>query len=118
MDGSAERGNGAQPGRPTRLRRVVVTGATGLLGSNVVGELLDRGVEVVAIVRNDDRARRVLGDRDGLHQVVGDVLSADALIPVLRGAEAVVHTAAYFRAYYQPGYDTSLPEYNVPDGGH
>jgi dihydroflavonol-4-reductase len=110
MDASALVGNGAQPGRPTRLRRVVVTGATGLLGSNVVGELLDRGVEVVAIVRNDERARRLLGDRDGLHRVVGDVLSADALIPVLCGAEAVVHTAAYFREYYQPGYDLSLLE--------
>jgi dihydroflavonol-4-reductase len=110
MSGSARGGDGAQLGRPTRLHRVVVTGSTGLLGSNVVGEFLDRGVEVVAIVRDDDRARRLLGDRDGLQRVVGDVLSADALIPVLRGADAVVHTAAYFREYYQRGYDPLLLE--------
>lgn len=92
------------------LRRVAVTGATGLLGSAVVAELLSRGIEVVAIVRNAPRARRLLGECAGLHLVVGDVLNARALEPALNGADAVIHTAAYFREYYQPGFDAALLE--------
>jgi dihydroflavonol-4-reductase len=112
MDGSGIPSSRPRPGRPKKsgLRRVVVTGATGLLGAGVVDELLNRGIDVVAVVRSDDRARRLLGDRDGLRLVVGDVLSADALIPAMRGADAVVHAAAYFREYYQPSYDRSLLE--------
>jgi dihydroflavonol-4-reductase len=109
-------GRRAQPlsGRPAVttnvLRRVVVTGATGLLGGSVVAELLARRIDVVAIVRDRDRARRMLGDHDGLHLVVGDVLNADALTPALQGADAIIHTAAYFREYYQPGFDPVLLE--------
>lgn len=110
MNRSATPSNSERPGRPTSLRRVVVTGASGLLGGSVVQELLDRGIEVLAIVRDQDRARQRLGDRDGLRLVVANILDADGLIPVLRGADAVVHTAAYFREYYQPGYDSSLLE--------
>lgn len=93
-----------------RIRRVVVTGATGLLGGSVVGELLARGIEVVAIVRSEDRARRALGDHDGIDRVVADILDTDSLAPALRGADAVIHTAAYFREYYQPGSDLTVLE--------
>jgi|SRR5271163_2703652 len=92
------------------IRRVVVTGATGLLGGSVVGELLARGIDVVAIVRSEDHARRALGDHDGIHLVVGDVLDTNAWAPALRGADAIIHTAAYFREYYQPGFDPLVLE--------
>jgi nucleoside-diphosphate-sugar epimerase len=97
-------------GGANRLQRVAVTGATGLLGGSVVRELLSRGVDVVAVVRDRDRARQVLGENDRLHLVVGDVLNAEALMPALHGADAVIHTAAYFREYYQPGFDPALLE--------
>ena len=97
-------------GTPNVLRRVVVTGATGLLGGSVVAELLARSINVVAIVRDRDRARRALGDHDRLQLVVGDVINADALIPALHDADAIIHTAAYFREYYQPRFDPSLLE--------
>lgn len=43
--------------------RVAVTGATGTIGSAVVGALLARGDEVVALSRDADRARERLGAR-------------------------------------------------------
>jgi uncharacterized protein len=43
--------------------RVVVTGATGVLGHALVGALLARGDEVVALSREADHARQALGDR-------------------------------------------------------
>jgi uncharacterized protein YbjT (DUF2867 family) len=43
-----------------------VIGATGHVGSEIVRGLLDRGDEVAALVRDPDKARRALGERDGL----------------------------------------------------
>src|SRR6516165_7581284 len=43
--------------------RVAVTGATGVLGRALFAGLLARGDEVVALSRDADRARLVLGDR-------------------------------------------------------
>lgn len=93
---------------PRQLRRAVVTGATGLLGSNIVRQLLADGTEVVAVVRDSERARRLLPVGDGLRLVTGDVTRIDTVRPALAGADAIFHTAAYFREYYQPGYDPDL----------
>ena len=43
--------------------RVVVTGATGLIGRALAGALLERGDEVVALSRDASRVRQALGDR-------------------------------------------------------
>ncbi|HEX6754717.1 MAG TPA: NAD-dependent epimerase/dehydratase family protein [Mycobacteriales bacterium] len=91
-------------------RRIVVTGATGLLGSNVVARLLADGVEVVAFVRDKTKADRTLPASDRLSIVVGDVTDVDSVVPALPGADAVVHTAAYFREYYGPDVDEDLME--------
>lgn len=90
--------------------RTVVTGATGLLGSNVVRALLDGGGEVVAVVRDLDRAATLLPRAPQLHLVRGDVTDPAALTGagVFTGADALVHTAAYFREYYEPGADPAL----------
>jgi uncharacterized protein (TIGR01777 family) len=42
--------------------RIVVTGATGLIGRRVVQILVEQGVEVIAFVRDVDRARTMLGE--------------------------------------------------------
>jgi uncharacterized protein YbjT (DUF2867 family) len=44
-----------------------VIGATGRVGSEIVRGALERGDAVVALVRDADKARRVLGGTDGLH---------------------------------------------------
>jgi uncharacterized protein (TIGR01777 family) len=41
--------------------RVVLTGATGLIGRALIGALRDRGDEVIALSRDADRAREALG---------------------------------------------------------
>jgi uncharacterized protein (TIGR01777 family) len=42
--------------------RVIVTGATGLIGGRITEILVEKGVEVVAFARNVEKARKVLGD--------------------------------------------------------
>ncbi|OWY63018.1 hypothetical protein B7486_55345, partial [cyanobacterium TDX16] len=76
--------------------RVLVTGATGHLGSFVVRELLAEGHEVRALVRDPARLERAgLGDvLDRIEPVRGDVGDAASVRAALADREAVVHAAA------------------------
>lgn len=68
---------------------VVVTGASGFVGSALCADLLARGARVRAVVRD---ARRAPAGTDPV--VVGDLDDAPALRRAMHGAEAVVHLAA------------------------
>jgi dihydroflavonol-4-reductase len=70
---------------------VVVTGAAGHLGGNLVRALLDRGRRVRALVHQDRRALEGLD----LEIVEGDVRDPRSLQRALEGAEVVYHTAAH-----------------------
>ena len=93
--------------------KVFVTGSTGLLGNNLVRTLDAAGNSVVGLVRSEARGRRLLGDT-GARLVKGDMRDVQAFAWALDGCEAVFHTAAYFREYYQPGdHEEALEEINV-----
>lgn len=95
----------------TPPRTTLVTGATGLLGSNIVRVLLGLGAEVTALVRDADRARQLLPRSGGLRIIEGDVTRPETYLTALPGCAAVFHTAAYFREYSQPaGPDLDLLE--------
>ena len=64
--------------------RITVLGATGRTGRLVVAELLRRGHEVVAVVRDAARAP------EGVEPVVGDVRDGRVLARAVEGAGAVV----------------------------
>jgi dihydroflavonol-4-reductase len=70
---------------------VVVTGASGHLGSNLVRELLERGESVRALVRKRDPESLVGLD---IEQVEGDVRDRDSLEAAFKGADIVYHLAA------------------------
>jgi uncharacterized protein len=72
------------------VMRVVVTGATGLIGRALVKALGDRGDEVVALSRDADRARQTLGERIQAH-AWPDPAGAPPPEAALAGADAVVH---------------------------
>ena len=70
--------------------RVVLTGATGLIGRALIGALRDRGDEVVALSRDERRAREVLGA--GVEaRVWANPTQEPAPEAGLAGADAVVH---------------------------
>ncbi|MET9519421.1 NAD-dependent epimerase/dehydratase family protein [Streptomyces sp. NPDC002994] len=96
-----------KPARPG-LGAVLVTGATGLLGNAVVTRLLAAGTQVTAVVRDAERARAQLPHHRALRLVTGDVTDIGSYKDALPGMDAVIHTAAYFREYYQPGHDLKL----------
>ncbi len=74
--------------------RVFVTGATGFIGGSVVRQLLARGDEVVALVRDPGRARHLTDA--GVAVVRGDVTDRASLVEPMTGADAIVHLAAWY----------------------
>lgn len=56
----------ARPVPDERTMQTAVIGATGRVGREIVRGVLARGDAVVALVRDPDKARRVLGEPDGL----------------------------------------------------
>ncbi len=68
--------------------RVLVTGATGFIGSHLVPELVDRGHDVVAMTR--DPAKYVAPA--GVEVVEGDVLDPDLRLPPVDAAYYLVHS--------------------------
>ncbi|MEW6733958.1 MAG: SDR family oxidoreductase [Acidobacteriota bacterium] len=82
--------------------KVLVTGSTGLLGNNLVRQLSKRGDQVISLVRSEKKGKWLLGDTNTT-LVVGDMRNIAGFAEMLNGCEAVFHTAAYFREYYQPG---------------
>jgi dihydroflavonol-4-reductase len=73
--------------------RILVTGADGLLGSNLVRVLLDRGHEVRALVQ---KGRQTI-TLDGLEidRVEGDILVPESLKKAAEGVEGIFHVAAH-----------------------
>jgi dihydroflavonol-4-reductase len=76
------------------VQSCAVTGANGFVGSQVVRELLRRGVEVTALVGAD----RNNGSLDGLPVKLRelDLLHRDGVRRALAGNDAIVHTAACY----------------------
>jgi nucleoside-diphosphate-sugar epimerase len=70
--------------------KAFVTGATGFLGGRLTQKLLERGDEVVALVRRRDV------DLGGARIVHGDLSDVDLLRDAMRGCDAVFHAAARY----------------------
>jgi nucleoside-diphosphate-sugar epimerase len=77
--------------------RVLLTGATGYIGTAVLEALVALGHEVVGAVRDPSRAQLVL-DRGG-EPVVADLAAPDAMQELAHSADGVIHLAS-------PGDDT------------
>jgi len=72
--------------------KVVLTGATGFIGSHVLSELQSHGHEVTAVVRDDAHATTVAAR--GATPAVADLYDRPALESLLRGADGAIHTAS------------------------
>ncbi len=93
--------------------KALVTGSTGLLGNNLVRLLIEQGHQVKGLIRSRKKAKRLLADLD-VELVKGDMRLVTEFAPELDGCDAVFHTAAYFREYYQPGdHVEALEEINI-----
>ncbi len=79
-----------------------VTGATGLLGNNLVRLLAERGVRTKALVRSRAKAAQQFAGLE-IEIVEGDMTDVASFRPALRDVDVLFHTAAYFRDSYKGG---------------
>jgi dihydroflavonol-4-reductase len=72
--------------------KVLVTGATGFVGSALVRKLLGRGYDVVALVRKDGDHRNL--DGLGVETATGDLRDMESLRRAMKGCDGAYHAAA------------------------
>ncbi|HSX95896.1 MAG TPA: NAD(P)H-binding protein, partial [Streptomyces sp.] len=81
----------------TQTQKLLVTGATGTVGRQVVAELLARGHAVRALTRDASRAAFPAE----VEVVQGDLAEPDSLVPALHGVTGV-HLITFGGAYFAP----------------
>ncbi|MFT4664100.1 MAG: dihydroflavonol-4-reductase [Polaribacter sp.] len=72
--------------------KILVTGADGMLGSNLVRELLNRGHKICAFLLPDSEAPTLQGL--DIEFTYGNILDLNQLTFAAKGCDAVIHTAA------------------------
>lgn len=74
--------------------KVLVLGATGQLGTNLIRALLDRGEQVRALIRPSSAATTLMGL--DIERVSGDLNDAASIAQACRGVSVVYHAAGYY----------------------
>lgn len=74
--------------------KVLITGATGLVGSAVARELLSEGHEVSALYRKNSDRNLLLDIASRIQWIEGDILDITSLEVATEGIDFMVHTAA------------------------
>jgi dihydroflavonol-4-reductase len=74
--------------------KVLVTGATGLLGANVCTQLIARGHQARTVARSPDAPDANALRKAGVEVLAGDVQDLASLQKATEGVDAVVHSAA------------------------
>lgn len=77
--------------------KILVTGATGKVGSRLVPRLLAKGYDVSILVRDKAKATELVGL--GAKAITGDLYEPDTLPLAVAGMDAVIHLAALFRTF-------------------
>jgi nucleoside-diphosphate-sugar epimerase len=75
--------------------KILITGATGRIGSRLVPRMLELRDRVRLLVRTEEQAETFR--QQGAEAVIGDLLEPDSLLPAVAGVQAIVHLAAFFR---------------------
>ncbi|MBC8233391.1 TIGR01777 family protein [bacterium] len=71
--------------------RIIIVGATGFIGKVLCGQLVGKGYEVVALSRNPDKGKELLGNQ--VQVVKWDAKSSDGWVNYADGAYAIVNLA-------------------------
>lgn len=74
-----------------RNKKVLITGATGFIGSNTAKKLLDTEAEIRILARSPKKAK--MFDKGNIEIVIGDMTDHDSLRKAVKGCNVVIHVA-------------------------
>lgn len=74
-------------------QKIIITGATGFIGSHVAGSLLAEGAEIFALVREESNPRGRLTEHPRLHLVPGSLAQIEKLAAAVGQADGFLHFA-------------------------
>jgi dihydroflavonol-4-reductase len=78
--------------------KVLITGADGVLGNNLVRALLSRDYEVSVLLMSE-KARAIGLDKLNITKIYGDILNFDLVCTAVKGQDIVIHAAASTQVY-------------------
>ncbi|MFT5779969.1 MAG: dihydroflavonol-4-reductase [Crocinitomicaceae bacterium] len=90
--------------------KILVTGPDGVLGSNIVRELLSREHEV-SVLLMDKESKAITLDGLTIHRFYGNILNLDHLDKAVSGQDAVIHCAASTSVF--PARDPIVNKVNI-----
>lgn len=73
------------------MKKVIVLGATGGMGSALVYELVDKGVAVTAFARNKNRLEKMFGSHEQIQIIAGDVFNLNQLTDAVVNMDVIFH---------------------------
>lgn len=89
------------------MKKIVLIGASGFIGSAILNEALNRGIQVKAVVRDPGKINI---SNVGLKVVKADVSSVETVAEIVKGADAVI--SAYNPGWTNPDiYNETLKTY-------
>lgn len=91
--------------------KILVTGASGLLGAHLLQELLKQGDDLVALYRSEIPAPFTAGENEKIHWVQGDILDVVLLVDLMQDCDRVYHCAGLVS--FNPSKAEELMKINV-----
>jgi len=74
------------------LKKVLVLGASGNMGSSLVKEFSNRGIEVKAFARNKEKLLRLFHNEERVEVVQGDLFNQTDLLKAAQDVDLIVHS--------------------------
>ena len=86
------------------IRRVLVTGAHGFIGSHLTAALLEQGYQVAILKRDGSDLRRIGHLLDRVTPLTADLRDPDQVLRAVRSGapDAILHLAAYYAVEHSP----------------
>lgn len=102
----------------SKIKKVLVTGAAGFIGSHLVEKLLEKKFKVKAFVRynsssNINWLNQINHKNKNLKIIFGDITDPDSITEAVSGCDAVINLAAMISVPYSLKYPQSFIDINV-----